>query len=53
MLGNKNTSDSDWEKVTFDGHGYIITDDKSRSYSDDDLYRDERLLWNSIKNNDF
>lgn len=49
----KNPDAYDWEKISFDGHGYVIMDDKSRFDSEDDLYREERLLWNSIKHEDF
>lgn len=46
----KDSEDYDWEKVSYDGHSYVIMSDNSRFDNPQDLYREERLLWNSLKN---
>ena len=49
----KDAEDYNWDEVIYDGHGYVIMDDRTRFDSSEDLYREERLLWNSIKSKDF
>lgn len=49
----KDADDYNWEEVIYDGHGYVIMDNKTRFDSSEDLYREERLLWNSLKNKNF
>ena len=49
----KHVEDFNWEKVNYKGNGYVIMEDKSRFDTERDLYREERLFWNSLKSENY
>jgi len=40
----------DWDKITVDGHGYVVLDDNTRiDFADndtEDIYKQDRIKWN-------
>ncbi|MDB9382285.1 hypothetical protein PN465_08620 [Nodularia spumigena CS-584] len=49
----KDIEELNWNNISYDGHGYVLTTDGSRydSPNDEALYRQERQRWNELKVN--